>query len=323
MNTLIAVAGGLIAVYAIFALITSHIGEWIGNRQNKRGETLYDGIKALLSATKQPLDVAVPAAGKDLTSYLYAHPLISNLGIGTDKPSYIPARTFTLSLIGSLRDFTLKHHPDTNQPILPALDALAPDLLKDLNTRVQALDVNDPLRKSLTLVIEGANGRYEDVLKGIDGWYDSQMDRITGSYKRWTGRWQTGIALVVVVLFNVDTIALAHSFLHSTALADAVAGLARGAAGANPPADNDLLKQFAATGLPIGWNPPILAEGEAWWAKVAGLLVTWFAVLLGAPFWFDLLKKFVPVRQTGTKPQPSTGSPPAAGDAQSRGTEPA
>ena len=318
MNTVIAVAGGLIAVYAIFALITSHIGEWIGNAQNKRGQTLYEGIQGLLSATRQPLGVAFPAAGKNLTQYLYEHPLITNLGT-KDKPSYIPARTFTLSLVGALRDFTLMKHPETGAPVIPNLTAAAPELLKDLNTRIEALDVNDPLRKSLTLVIEGASGKYEDVLKGIDAWYDSQMDRISGNYKRWSGYWQIAIAFVVVAVFNIDTVALAHTFLHSTALADAVAGVARGAAVPNAPADNELLKQFAATGLPIGWTPP-LSEGETWPAKIGGILISWFAVMLGAPFWFDLLKKFVPVRQTGVKPQPSAGAPAAARDAQSRDT---
>ena len=80
---------------------------------------------------------------------------------------------------------------------------------------------------------------------------------------------------------------------------------------------------FAHLMIVPGNRETVVAEGEAWWAKVAGILITWFAVLLGAPFWFDLLKKFVPVRQTGTKPHPSAGSPPAAGDAQSRDTDPA
>ena len=319
MNTLIAVAGGLIAVYAIFALITSHIGEWIGNANNKRGKTLYEGIQSLLSATKQPASVAFPKANANLAAYLYDHPLITNLGT-KDKPSYIPPRTFTLSLIGALRDFTLTTVPGTKDPLLPALDAAAPDLLKDLNTRLQSLDVNDPLRKSLTLVIEGANNKYDDVLKGIDAWYDSQMDRITGNYKRWNGYWQIAIALVVVAAFNIDTIAFAHAFLNSTALADAVAGVARGAASSNPPADDALLKQLAATGVPVGWTA-LPNGGQEWAAKIAGLIISWFAVMMGAPFWFDLLKKFVPVRLTGTKPEPSVGKPAAGGDAQARDTE--
>jgi hypothetical protein len=38
-------------------------------------------------------------------------------------------------------------------------------------------------------------------------------------------------------------------------------------------------------------------------AKVIGLIVTGVALSLGAPFWFDLLSKFINIRGTGTKPQ--------------------
>ena len=45
----------------------------------------------------------------------------------------------------------------------------------------------------------------------------------------------------------------------------------------------------------------------AWLSKFAGLALTIGAVMLGAPFWFDLLSKVVRVR--------STGAPPPASDA--------
>ena len=58
-----------------------------------------------------------------------------------------------------------------------------------------------------------------------------------------------------------------------------------------------------SAGLQIGW--------KGWWtsnltfsdilAKVAGLLVSIFAVSLGAPFWFDLLQRFMQVRATGSR----------------------
>jgi len=38
--------------------------------------------------------------------------------------------------------------------------------------------------------------------------------------------------------------------------------------------------------------------GQDWWSVVCGWLVTAFAVMLGAPFWFDLLNKFMVIRST-------------------------
>ena len=55
--------------------------------------------------------------------------------------------------------------------------------------------------------------------------------------------------------------------------------------------------------LPIGWaeaNRPDTAAG--WIAKFSGWVVTVFALLLGAPFWFDTLSKLARLRNTG-KPE--------------------
>jgi hypothetical protein len=67
--------------------------------------------------------------------------------------------------------------------------------------------------------------------------------------------------------------------------------------------------------LPLGWAPKtatsdprrIPSQRGEWIAKVVGLLITAAALTFGAPFWFDLLKKIVSLR--------SSGSPPAASPA--------
>jgi hypothetical protein len=318
MNQIIAIAGGVIGVYAIFALITSHVCEWIANARNMRAQTLFAGISALLSATKQPADAAVKAGDKTLTDYLYAHPLIANLGTKA-LPSYIASRTFTLSLVGALRDYTVTNDAD-NKPLLPPIDATSDALLADLQTRIGALAPGDPLRQSLTLVMEGAEAAtkgYDAALCGIDAWYESQMDRISGNYKRWAGYWQAGIALAVVAIFNVDTIAMVHQFLQSSATSDAIAQLALGVNQTNP-ASVSLLQNLSTLGLPIGWIPPYPTDLTDWLVKLAGIVISAFAVMLGAPFWFDLLKKIVPVRMTGTKP--AADGEQAGKDAQSRDT---
>ena len=63
---------------------------------------------------------------------------------------------------------------------------------------------------------------------------------------------------------------------------------------------------------------PFPGDIGEWFSKIFGIVISWFAVMLGAPFWFDLLKKIVPVRATGTKPAP--GGKAAKRDAQSRDT---
>ena len=43
-------------------------------------------------------------------------------------------------------------------------------------------------------------------------------------------------------------------------------------------------------------------------SKILGLAVTILAVMLGAPFWFDLLNKVTNLRGTGGKPASSSGN---------------
>ena len=71
------------------------------------------------------------------------------------------------------------------------------------------------------------------------------------------------------------------------------------------------MDSLAALGLPIGWNWKSCATPDAprnfravppwgwdWLFKIFGWLLTAVAVSLGAPFWFDVLNKFMVIRST-------------------------
>ena len=45
------------------------------------------------------------------------------------------------------------------------------------------------------------------------------------------------------------------------------------------------------------------------WKKLLGFLITAMAISLGAPFWFDLLNKFVNLRASGAKPGSKSSTP--------------
>jgi hypothetical protein len=65
--------------------------------------------------------------------------------------------------------------------------------------------------------------------------------------------------------------------------------------------------------FPLGWNTDPLGDKIKAWpsfnlaipilVKILGLLLTAFAISLGAPFWFDMLGMFVQIRGTGKKPK--------------------
>jgi hypothetical protein len=59
-------------------------------------------------------------------------------------------------------------------------------------------------------------------------------------------------------------------------------------------------KQVDALPIPLGWGSGSRPDGAtAWVAAIGGWLFTAAALSLGAPFWFDALKRLVNLRQTG------------------------
>lgn len=58
---------------------------------------------------------------------------------------------------------------------------------------------------------------------------------------------------------------------------------------------------LADTGLKFGWQRA--PKNDEWVTKVFGLLISVFAISLGAPFWFDVLKRFMQIRQSGASPR--------------------
>ncbi len=284
VGSLLNVAASIVGVYILLALITSHVTEQIGALFNRRGTNLYDGIRTLVGDA-------------ELLAHIYRHPLISNLAPSTNrKPSYIPSRVFTLSFVDGIRDLFTK---DANNAVLrlPGIIAAPSELLGDIVQRVGGMP-EGKLKQTLVTILQNADGTYEGFLKGVDNLFDSSMQRVSGWYKRWAAAVLAVIGAIIVIAVNADTIAIFQAFANSpeqaASYARAVAGLGNTAAAA------DLAR--ALPPIDLAWHFP---PAGGWWEKILGLLLTWFAVLLGAPFWFDLVQLIVPVRMTGNKPLPA------------------
>jgi hypothetical protein len=64
-------------------------------------------------------------------------------------------------------------------------------------------------------------------------------------------------------------------------------------------------------GLPLGWSKDTSPDNwENGLGKIGGLLLTAFAVMLGAPFWFDALGKLATTVQSSTKEAFNSSPPP-------------
>jgi hypothetical protein len=137
------------------------------------------------------------------------------------------------------------------------------------------------------------------------------MERVSGWYKRRVHRILFVIAAGVVVFLNADTLSAGRVLWRDDAVRAAVVTKAEAAAKERQGGDQ-LEVTVKELDLPLGWelsfgNLPTQLPDDvlSWLAKLAGLALTIGAVMLGAPFWFDLLSKIVRVRGTGAPPPTS------------------
>jgi hypothetical protein len=274
-STIIDVAVGLIFIYFLLSMVSSHINEIIANILAWRARDLEEGIRTLL---------ADPA----LADKVWNHPLIRGLaGKGGRDPSYIPANTFTLALFDAIA-------PGGNDPTAMA------------KVRMQVSAMSDSsVRRALLSMLDKANGDMVQARSEIESWFNAAMDRVTGIYKRRI-QWVTlGVALVVTLIFGVDSLALANSLWKEPGLRAALTGAAQATQTAQTTratALQDAVTTLSQFTLPIGWTTSPITEWD-WVQKVIGLALTTLAVSLGAPFWFDLLKNLANLRSSGPAPK--------------------
>jgi hypothetical protein len=310
-STMLDVAIGIVFVFVLLATVCSAIREIIEAKLKTRAAYLEQGIRELLHDRD----------GSGLARSFFNHPLIFVLysggytapatkgtqrpGIfarGGSLPSYIPASSFAIALldIAARGPVTDDVSSDASAPVLSLQTA-----------RANVLNLKNPaVQRALLAAIDTAQGDLDRARANIEAWFDSAMDRVSGWYKRTTHWIIFGIALVLAVGLNIDTLAIADYLYRNDAAREAVVALAADAANNESAAGityTEAATQLKSLSLPIGWSGTWerASSPGAWYQStwevagpILGWLVTAFAATLGAPFWFDLLNKIMVIRST-------------------------
>ncbi len=320
---------GLFLVFFLFSLLCSAINELIiGHLASLRASTLEDAIKRMLIDTSTAGD-------------FFKHPLIRGLCKNDSaKPSYISAATFVDTLLALVESKAKAAKPTpTGAPpgdaVPAAAAAVGSPVIANVASDLQKVrDAVAALPSTLTdtqLVLQSLLSgctNMDDARKKLEQWFNDGMDRASGWYKKKIHWFLALWALIVAVLFNVDTFSIAQALLNNPKLRASLVAAAeetvkQSATNTNATPQQTIEaveKRIKDLELPIGWTSRTNASGVtptspkfdyAWlrvgetpMMKIAGLLVTAGALSLGAPFWFDLLNKVVNLRATGKKPEP-------------------
>lgn len=295
-STTLEVAIGMAFVYLILSLFCTAINEAIAGILGSRAKNLENGIKSLFTdGDKTP--------GVTLAQTIYNHGLVQSLyrstateqpwysKLGSNLPSYIPARVFS----SALSDVLFGGEPE----------AAAPSPLSGMLAKVQELPASKGKDAILTLVSQ-AGGDITRTRLAFETWYDDGMERVAGWYKRKTQIVLFMIGLVIAVSLNVDSIMIGRSLWANPALRSYAVAAAEQYALHNK---NPLQPSFTAQedlnvlqslALPIGWSYVKVTSFSFW--NVIFVITGWFltaiAMTLGAPFWFDTLNRLMVIRST-------------------------
>jgi hypothetical protein len=349
ISSVLGVVIGLVFVYLLLSLMCTAAKEVLEIWLKKRGTDLEAGIRELLN----------DPAGTGLAKQVFEHPLIFGLFEGDYKPartwkaylknwcrsnlpSYIPARNFAQGLadvvlrpqrvppvVTSETPTPAMKAVPTAAPLIPAsaapvaVVAGGPAPPPSLHELLNLLPETQARRALLTLA-DGAGNDEKRLREGIEAWFNSAMDRVSGGYKRWAQVVLLALGLFITVGLNVDTIAICQSLSHDPQQVQKIFNAAepinkkeqerrKKEVATDPPPGKDKdqtdptqqwkteLAQLEDLGLPIGWSQSTMPKSDdflGWLRKVGGLLLTTLAISLGAPFWFDVLNKFMIVRST-------------------------
>ena len=141
------------------------------------------------------------------------HPLIAAFkqttpdGTVTKNPLDLPGSTFAQVIIDLLT-------PDQANGDEPTFAEVVDDVLPATSS---------DLRKALLSLYKLSDFDVGRLTTSIEVWFDAQMDRITGAYKRWAKRWVIAVAAVVVIVGGIDSIAIGRTlYVHETVRAAVV-----------------------------------------------------------------------------------------------------
>ena len=316
LTALIDVAVGLIFTYLLLGLIASALQETVAAAMQWRGKALRDGLRALLHEPRGALFQSV-----------FGHALIQPPQ-DSRLPSYVPARNFSAALTDSLLDGS--HAPLFSQ-VENSVVALPNSAVKQALTSLLTQAAGD--YASFKTHVESW---FDNAMDRVSGVYKRRAHAFALAFGLLVAVIFNVDSIDITRTLWLDPVKRAQivgqaqkfADTHTQAPSDRTGAANDTAAGTTPDAANAAAgatsrpADAAATTLeslpiPLGW-PSVRNHTDSWWGiafirsllapnlagfwKLAGLLATALAVSLGAPFWFDLLQKFLNIRASGPVP---------------------
>ena len=331
---------GMIFIFFLLSIICSSAVElWLSIRRT-RATTLAQWLKAIFNL--QALDAhGVPMLGKDGKPVVVGQAIIDDCMITALSPrgksnSYLSAENFVTALLDKvsvadpLKDKEAQEAKD-KFGFIPPPESLEEYISRIKQTKVISAELQRtflqfayearkaasapkdliPAQNITNNISSPIKSELEIFRDRLEQWYDMNSDRLTGTLKRKALPITIIAAILITIGLNVDTVEISR-YLYinkevAAKLAESVDNYVKThqqitqTSAPELRASLDTLKVMLPSELPLGWEK----NKKDWKHHVWGWIATILAIIMGAPFWFDILNKIANLRNTGPKPAPA------------------
>ncbi|QIR86482.1 hypothetical protein [Paracoccus sp. AK26] len=290
---------GLVLIYLVLGLVCTSINEAIAGLLRLRARVLFMEINRIID-------------DKVVREAFWNTGLIRSMGRSGDSrgdaprqaPSYLERDDFATALIQALRKAGAGNDAAVPQGVVLASLATKIDRNSILFSVIKEIGLEDGAPVAL-------------VHEALGSWFDQVMDRASGVYKRYVSFISLVVAVLIVVPINADTLLIAKTLWYDDALRAHFVETSQRVADATDEQAQEILNSSLVSNVitsvlppPLGWPEAKCEEDDCsafrrFGTSFLGLLLTSFAVTLGAPFWFDVLARFVALRNSGPPPSPT------------------
>ncbi|MBK8562296.1 MAG: hypothetical protein IPN76_02870 [Saprospiraceae bacterium] len=290
---------GLIFTFMLLSLLGTTLNELVSAWRGWRGFYMEEALKRLLEFDDKK-DVFEKFMKNPLFKQMMQHKAILRK---SQAPAYLSSANFTSILTNVLK---------TKDKAVKTVD----DIIQGVPEGSQLREVLEQFKEEGHTSVEAFKGR-------MQSWFDDIMSQSSGWYKRHLQFVTFFVGLGIAIVLNADSFQIYLHLTTNAANRQKLSALATSFAAENetvpnlttPPTEpltgaeikkgvqefvNTPEFRTASNILGLGWSREDFLVGPALWLRrLLGWFITALAVSLGAPFWFDVLKKIITIQSTG------------------------
>jgi hypothetical protein len=293
---------GATTVLLLFSMAVTVITQAITTIGRRPGRHLRDGLADLL----EQLGISPGKSAQTIATSLLKHPLI-RLG-KTSMGTVIHREEFTKLLLDLSTGKGVKTLPATietelNKALTDGGISNPGQALKNIRAMALQLEASNPeisnqMRDGLAILHEASS----DFVARVNSWFDQTIDRVSERFTRYTHWITMGVAFGVVLVVQLDMIAVTNRLwvddhVRDTLVSKATKDYSDSTADTkvDPKPYYDLLNSAGVITLPFDGN---YVQRIKDWRKVPGMILSILLISLGAPFWYNALKNLLKLRSS-------------------------